>query len=51
MSEDYWEFRRLQYRSLAELCELVDEAVSPIIIIALGNNLFCICIQLLRSLQ
>lgn len=51
LSEDYWEYRRSQYRSIVELCEIVDEEVSPITIIALANNLFFVCVQLMKSLR
>lgn len=51
LSEDYWEHRRSQFRSIVELCEIVDEEVSPITIIALANNLFFVCVQLMKSLR
>lgn len=51
MCEDYWEIKRAQYRSLGDLCKIIDEAIAPITIISLGNNLFCVCVQLMRSLR
>lgn len=51
MNEDYWEIRRAQYRALAVLCEQIDQTISSITIIALANNLFFVCVQLLRSLR
>lgn len=51
MNEDYWESRRLQYRNLAKLCADVDAAISSIVMLSFLNNLFFICVQLLRSLK
>lgn len=51
MSEDYWELRRAQYRELGLLCTKVDEAIAPITTIALANNLYYICIQLMNSMK
>lgn len=51
MSEDYWELRRAQYRSLGKLCERVDQFMSPITTIALANNLFFVCIQMMKSMK
>lgn len=51
MSEDYWAIRRAQYRKLAELCAMIDDAISPLTLLAFSNNLFFIAVQLLRSLR
>lgn len=51
MSEDFWAIRRTQYRKLAGLCSLIDDAISPITLLSLSNNLFFISVQLLRSLR
>lgn len=51
MSEDYWELRRLQYRKLSALCFMVDDAISQITVISFANDLFFICVQLLRSIR
>lgn len=51
MPEDFWTERRMQYRNLCNLCEDVDNAISKITIVSFSNNLFFICVQLLRSLR
>lgn len=51
MSEDFWAIRRTQYRRLAGLCSLIDDAISPITLLSLSNNLFFISVQLLRSIR
>lgn len=51
MSPEFWSMRRTQYRSLCTLCELVDGAISKITVVSFSNNLFFICVQLLRSLK
>lgn len=51
MSQEFWSTRRRQYRSLCALCQLVDDAISKITVVSFSNNLFFICVQLLRSLK
>ncbi|XP_012159837.1 gustatory receptor for sugar taste 64f [Ceratitis capitata] len=51
MPEEYWSTRRKQYRNLCELCTRVDAAISVITMISFSNNLYFICVQLLRSLN
>lgn len=47
----FWSEYRLYYREITKLVSTVDEALAKIIIISISNNLFFICIQLLRSLK
>ncbi|XP_039965715.1 gustatory receptor 5a for trehalose-like [Bactrocera tryoni] len=51
MPETYWTRTRLQYRLICDLIEQVDSAVSGIIMLSFANNLFFVCIQLLRSIN
>lgn len=51
MPEAYWTRTRLQYRLICELIEQVDSAVSGITMLSFANNLFFVCIQLLRSIK
>lgn len=51
MPEDYWALRRMQYRKLSRLCAIVDEAISHITLLSFSNNLFFICVQLLKSIR
>ncbi|XP_055909607.1 gustatory receptor for sugar taste 64f-like [Eupeodes corollae] len=51
MSSSYWSERRIQYRNLCVLCENVDNAISVITMVSFSNNLYFICIQLLRSMN
>lgn len=51
MSAVYWSKRRLQYRRLCILVEHIDNAMSKLTIISFTNNLFFVCVQLLRSLK
>lgn len=51
MPEVYWSTRRKQYRNLCELCTRIDGAISLITMISFSNNLYFICVQLLRSLK
>ncbi|XP_028895609.2 gustatory receptor for sugar taste 64f [Zeugodacus cucurbitae] len=51
MPEPYWLTRRKQYRNLCELCARIDGAISLITMITFSNNLYFICVQLLRSLN
>lgn len=47
----FWSEYRLYYREITGLISLVDNAMSKIILISISNNLFFICVQLLRSLE
>lgn len=51
MPEEFWCQRRLQYQQLSELCDAIDQAITKLTIIGFSNNLFFICIQLLRGLR
>lgn len=51
MSDRYWEICRIQYQTLGDLCQDVDASIAPITVIALGNNLYFICVQLLWSVK
>ncbi|XP_053955486.1 gustatory receptor for sugar taste 64f-like [Anastrepha ludens] len=51
MPECFWSTRRKQYRNLCELCLRIDGAISLITMISFSNNLYFICVQLLRSLN
>ncbi|XP_037906238.1 uncharacterized protein LOC119648542 [Hermetia illucens] len=50
-SESYWSQHRDHYRSLCRLCEDIDNAISFITMFSFSNNLYFICVQLLRSLN
>lgn len=47
----FWSEYRLYYREITSLISLVDNAMSKIILISISNNLFFICVQLLRSFE
>lgn len=47
----FWLQYRLYYRELSNLVAVVDKAMAKIILISISNNLFFICVQLLRSLE
>lgn len=51
MAAAYWSERRIQYRNICTLCSTMDDAISFITIISFSNNLYFICVQLLRSLK
>lgn len=51
ISPEYWSEYRVYYREIVGLIAIVDRAVSKIILISISNNLFFICVQLLRSLE
>jgi gustatory receptor len=48
---DFWAEYRIYYREIVMLIGVVDTAVAKIILISITNNLFFICVQLLRSLE
>uniref|UniRef100_A0A1I8MLZ4 Gustatory receptor n=1 Tax=Musca domestica TaxID=7370 RepID=A0A1I8MLZ4_MUSDO len=45
----FWAERRVQYRNVCILCEKVDNAISMITMVSFSNNLYFICVQLLKS--
>ncbi|ALC44534.1 Gr64c, partial [Drosophila busckii] len=47
----YWSERRIQYRNICTLCGKMDTAISLITMVSFSNNLYFICVQLLRSLN
>ncbi|XP_070501249.1 gustatory receptor for sugar taste 64f-like [Chironomus tepperi] len=51
ISPELWSEYRVYYREIVGLIAVVDKAVSKIILISISNNLFFICVQLLRSLD
>lgn len=51
MPESYWIKNRMRYRRLCDLCSTIDDAISKITIVSFANNLFFVCVQLLRSLK
>lgn len=51
MTEDFWALRRMQYRKLCALCIDVDNATSQITFLSFSNNLFFICVTLLKSIR
>ncbi|XP_012159838.2 gustatory receptor 5a for trehalose-like [Ceratitis capitata] len=51
MPEAYWTRTRLQYRLICDLIEQVDGVVSGMIMLSFANNLFFVCIQLLKSIN
>jgi gustatory receptor len=51
VNSNFWSEYRLYYREVSNLVSTVDTALSKIILISISNNLFFICVQLLRSLE
>ncbi|KAH8386167.1 hypothetical protein KR200_002103 [Drosophila serrata] len=51
MPPTYWSERRIQYRNICILCDKMDDAISLITMVSFSNNLYFICVQLLRSLN
>ncbi|BFF98554.1 uncharacterized protein DMAD_06693 [Drosophila madeirensis] len=51
MAPSYWSERRIQYRTICILCDKMDDAISLITMVSFSNNLYFICVQLLRSLN
>lgn len=51
ISHDFWSEYRAYYREIVNLIAIVDKAMSKVILISISNNLFFICVQLLRSLE
>ncbi|XP_020716145.1 gustatory receptor 5a for trehalose-like isoform X2 [Ceratitis capitata] len=51
MPESYWTRTRLQYRLICELIEQVDASISGLTMLSFANNLYFVCIQLLKSMN
>lgn len=51
MPEEYWTWSRTLYRSIVELIREVDDAISGIMLISFGSNLYFVCLQLLKSIK
>lgn len=51
MPEQFWREHRVWYRSMCDLCNAVDDAVAHITMVSFANNLYFVCVQLLRSLK
>lgn len=51
ITPQFWLEYRVYYREIVNLINLVDIAIAKIILISISNNLFFICVQLLRSLE
>lgn len=43
--------RRIQYRKVVHLVFAVDDAISQIIFVTFANNLFFVCVQIVRSIK
>lgn len=50
-SEGFWILRRVQYRKVVHLINAVDNAISQIIFVTFANNLFFVCVQIVRSIK
>lgn len=50
-TDGFWAVRRMQYRKAKELCESVDEVMSQMIFVTFANNLFFVCVQIVRSIK
>lgn len=51
MPESFWRAHRLYYRGMCDLCTAMDDAVAHITMVSFANNLYFVCVQLLRSLK
>lgn len=51
MSEQFWREHRLYYRSMCDLVRRMDDSVAHITMVSFANNLYFVCMQLLRSLK
>lgn len=51
VGSQFWMEYRAYYREVVNLINLVDIAIAKIVLISISNNLFFICVQLLRSLE
>lgn len=51
MPVSFWSEHRIHYRNVCDFCETMDNAISKIVIVSFANNLYFICVQLLRSIR
>lgn len=51
MPTTFWRTMRETYNVLSCLTKLLDELLSPIVLLSFANNLYFICLQLLNSLK
>lgn len=51
MPEVFWTYARTRCRSIVELILQVDDAVSGLMLISFGSNLYFVCLQLLKSIK
>ncbi|XP_055326859.1 gustatory receptor for sugar taste 64f-like [Sitodiplosis mosellana] len=51
MSQEYWAYRREQYRRLCDLVDTFDEKISHFVLLCYWNHLFFICKQLFLNLR
>lgn len=51
IAADFWAEHRVNYRNLCQLCDKIDDSIALITMISFSNNLYFICVQLLRSLK
>lgn len=49
--ESFWVKSRTSYRNLCQLCEEIDDAISPLTVLSFVNNLYFICGKFLKSIQ
>lgn len=51
MPEMFWTYARTRYNSIVELILVMDDAVSGLMLISFGSNLYFVCLQLLKSIK
>ncbi|ALC49894.1 Gr5a, partial [Drosophila busckii] len=51
MPEIFWTYARTRYRAIVELILDVDDAISGIMLISFGSNLYFVCLQVLKSIN
>lgn len=51
MPEMFWTYARTRYRSIVELILEMDDAVSGLMLVSFGSNLYFVCLQLLKSIK
>ncbi|KAL5291379.1 Gr64e family protein [Megaselia abdita] len=49
--ESFWISSRTNYRNLCQLCEDIDDAISPLTVLSFVNNLYFICGKFLKSIH
>lgn len=47
----YWRSARRAYNSLSKLARLVDQALNVQLVVSFVNNLYFVCMQLLRGFE